>query len=234
MINIQNFFGFKLRHRDYHLFFFNIEKNVHQSIKPSSFDWGSKIHSNYFLYFDFCQDKDFDKYFDLAKELLPYQNNDILLLDNFNTDDWIHYVLAFPFTDPIFHDFMPLPHGPKLPSQVPDLVRNAPDIINSGYPICIPEVQQRFPFLIWFACHMEPLIKDNYHNYTHNWYINTPKKTCNLSEMNPEDFSTDYAKIIQQTLQKDHYQFCNTDYFKGLSTLCIYFTCNLLAIYSCF
>ena len=169
-------FGFKLGHGDYHLFFLNLEKNVHQTIKPSSFDWCSKLHSDYFLYFDFYQDKDLDKYFDLAKKLLPCQNDDTLLLDNFNTDDWIHYVLAFPFTDPLLHDFIPLPDGPKLPFQVPDVARHAPDVINSGYPICIPEVRQHFPILIWFACHMETLIKDNYHNYTHSWYIDTLKK----------------------------------------------------------
>ena len=102
----------------YHQFFIKLEKNFHQSIKPSSFDWSARLHLDYFLYFDFYQDKDFEKYFDLAKKFLPFQKEDTLLLDNFNTDDWIHYVVAFPLTDPILHDFIPLPHAPKPKANI--------------------------------------------------------------------------------------------------------------------
>ena len=162
----------------YHQNFVKLEKNFHQTILPSSFDWRTALQLDYFLYsFDLYQDKDFEYYLNIAKPQLPFQKNNTLLLDKFTADDWIHYVVAFPLIDSRAQDCIPLPHDPKLPFQLTDLARNAPEVTNSGYPICIPEVQQHFPILNWFANHIHALIKDNYHNYTHSWDIDIPKQT---------------------------------------------------------
>ena len=143
-------------------------------------------------------------------------------------------MVAFPLIDTRVQDFIPLPHDPKLPPfQIPDLARNAPEVYNSGYPICIPEVQQHFPAMNWFANHTHTLIRDNYHNYTHSWDIDIPKKdlarinmipwdyliatsmllalddaqTFHLTQSNPQDFCMDYIKMLQSTFKQDHHQF---------------------------
>ena len=211
-----------------------LEKNFHQTILPSSFDWCTTLQLDYFLYsFDLYQDKDFEYYLNLAKSFIPFQKDNTLLLDKFTADDWIHYVVAFPLIDSRVQDFVPLPHDPKLPFQLPDLARNAPEVTNSGYPICIPEVQQHFPILNWFATHIHSLIRDNYHNYTHSWDIDIPKKdiarinmipwdyliatpmllglddaqSYHLTKFDPQDFGMDYIKMLQSTFKQDHHQF---------------------------
>ena len=218
----------------YHQNFVKLEKNFNQTILPSSFDWCTALQLDYFLHsFDLYQDNDFEYYLNISKQQLPFQSNNTLLLDKFTADDWINYVVALPLIDSRVQDFIPLPHDPKLPFQIPDLARNAPEVYNSGYPICIPEVQQHFPVMNWFANHIHTLIRDNYHSYTHSWDIDIPKQelarinmipwdyliatsmllalddaqTFHRTQYNPQDFCMDYVKMLQSTFKQDHHQF---------------------------
>ena len=137
---------------------------------------------------------------------------------------------AFPLIDARVQDFIPFPHDPKLPFQIPDLARHAPQVFSSGYPICIPEVQQHMK---WFANHIHNLIRENYHNHRHGRDVDIPKQelarinmipwdcliatsmllalndaqTIHFTQYNPQNFCMENVKMLQSTVKQDHHQF---------------------------
>jgi len=107
----------------FHLQFIKNEKNFHQQILPSSFEWTKILQFDlYFHQLEIAEEDSFLYYFKKSTKSLPMKYNQ-LEFDSFTFGDWPLYFVLFYHLDSRIDDWPPLPHPGKLPNKLPDFTK---------------------------------------------------------------------------------------------------------------
>ena len=155
----------------FHLQFIKNEKNFHQQILPSSFEWTKILQFDlYFHQLEIAEEDSFLYCFKKSTKSLPMKYNQ-LEFDSFTFDDWPLYFVLFYHLDSRIDDWPPLPHPGKLPNKLPDFQKDQPDFINSGYPISERLLTDHLFACQWYSENIGKFIRYSQKTIMDNWQI---------------------------------------------------------------
>ena len=155
----------------FHLQFIKNEKNFHQQILPSSFEWTMILQFDLYPHqLEIAEEDSCVYYFTKSTKSLPMKYSQ-LDFDSFNFEDWPLYFVLFYHLDSRIDDWLPIPHPGKLPYKLPGFQEDQAEFTTSGYPINERLLADHLFVCQWYSENIGKFIRYNQKTIMDNWQI---------------------------------------------------------------